>query len=918
MPRSATQSRRELAVFTPLGDDAMLLRSFRGHEELSRLFSFDLEMLSDREAIHAKRIVGRNVTFFSVGRQGKPRYFNGYVQCFAAGGRSVHGTTYRATVVPWLWFLTRTSDCRIFQFKTTPQIVEQIFTDLGFSDFEWRLKATYEPREYCVQYRETDFSFVSRLLEEEGIFYFFRHENGKHTLVLGDHNGAFHNDTHPQVALCLDRQQERQLTGWEHGGSFHCGRWAQDDYNFETPSVDLLCDAKTVAKVGDNVHYERYDYPGGFGGLARGRALTRVRMEEDEVGRDVVAGEGTYRSFRCGMKITVARHDVDPSEEGRTYVLTSVDHAASLDGEYVTGGASGELDYANQFTCIPAEVAYRPARATPRPTVGGPQTAVVVGPPGEEIYTDQYGRVKVQFHWDREGRRNENSSCWLRMSHTHAGKGWGEIDLPRVGEEVIVAFLEGNPDRPIIKGRVYNAGQMPPFALPGAKTRCGGKTQTYMGSGYNEMSKDDTLGAEQIRTNAQHNMDSNVNNCRTLAVGVDRSADIGNNQSSTIAVDGTLEVGNDATVTVGNDATYVVGNNIVITAGVAITLQCGASTIHMNRGGVITISGVFVTSAAAANQSIVAPLTQVVGSTMLLQAGITCFDLGIVTHVKGQETSVGAAKVHVGRGEILLQGGPLKLGEVGAPMAKLPDQPKVVGGSRLGGTGGGGGGGGGVGGASGTGGGGGSPASGTTSPGSTQQSESTPSGEPTPQSGSDSTTQDSPPQQTSPSDADPETDSPLPGPVPMPAPTPLPPSPSEGVFRQDRDLNPNCATDLDPHNGYYSHTFIFTTNPDGTLKDTYSWGNDGMGNDGCIPDPNERVPSRWYQNRPEDVSAATKAISSGVGTSRVGEPDMIPKIDRAFNELKDDPNSPSAHTNWFLINNCKSEATRLTEKASQH
>ena len=672
MLHHATQARRELAVFTPLGDDVLLLRRLEGHEEISRLFQYDLEMLSAQRAIDPRAIVGRNVTVLLARRGQRARHFNGFVSRFGAMAHSVHGTTYRATVLPWLWFLTRTTDCRIFQNKTSPQIIEQIFHDQGFSDFELKLKGQYAPREYCVQYRETDFAFVSRLMEEEGIFYFFRHENGKHVLVLADHKVAYFELADSAVELRHGRQLERQLTAWEHRHEFRPGRWAQTDYDFKKPRLNLMSQEETVVRLPGNQNYEMYDYPGCFEDRGRGRSLTRVRMEEEETPQEMVLGAGSYRSCTPGGTFTVRRHADDRAEEGREYVVASVEHRASVDGDYISGSGTGETEYDNRFTCIPATTTFRPSRTTPRPTVGGPQTAVVVGPAGEQIYTDEFGRVKVQFHWDREGKRDENSSCWLRVSQVHAGKGWGEMDLPRVGEEVVVAFLEGDPDRPIIKGRVYNQGQMPPFGLPDAKARCSGKTQTYQGSGYNEMSMDDTAGKEQVRVNAQHNMDSNVNNCKTLAVGVDRSGDVGNNQDLSIAVDGTLEVGNDCEVTVGNDATYIVGNNIEITAGVAITLKCGASTIHMNCGGVITFSGQFITSAAAANQSITAPLTQVVGSSVLLQAGLVCMDLGGVVHVKGGETSVSAGTISIKGGETLLQGAPLKLGEVGAPVIKIP------------------------------------------------------------------------------------------------------------------------------------------------------------------------------------------------------------------------------------------------------
>jgi type VI secretion system secreted protein VgrG len=677
MIQRATQITRPLALFTPLGPDKLLLRRLDGREEISRLFQYDLELLSDDEAIEPTKILGRKVTV-QIRRNGAaPRYFNGFVSQFVRLGRSELAVAYQARVVPWLWFLTRTADCRIFQNRTTPQIIEQIFRDLGFSEFDLTgLKGRYVPREYCVQYRETDFDFVSRLMEEEGISYFFRHENGRHTLVLADHPAAYFEIDDRHVGTGQGDGTTRhvdQLTEWEHGYQYCSGRYAQTDYNFRTPQRNLMSREPGIVRLPNNRALEIYDYPGRFGDADLSRERTRIRMEACEAEYDQVTGTATYGSFTPGGRFTVRRHP-SRAELGRSYVLTAVQHTASVNSTYLTGPKQDEIDFQVRFTCIPAEVPLRPASVTNKPTVHGPQTATVVGPRGEQIYTDEYGRVKVQFHWDREGQRDENSSCWLRVSQKHAGKGWGDMDLPRIGEEVIVGFLDGDPDRPIIKGRVYNGANEAPFPLPGGMTRSGGKSNTHQGSGYNEITLDDTDGQQQIRINAQHNMDTVIGNNQTEQVGVDRSTDIGNDDTLTIAVDGSLEIGNDCQVTVGNDATYVVGNDVVIRAGTAITLACGASTVHMNQAGVITISGTFVSSAARANHAIVAPLTQIVGSNMLLQAGLVVLDLGAVTHVKGGETAVSGARVKInGSGETLLMGMPLMLGEVGAPLAGLPE-----------------------------------------------------------------------------------------------------------------------------------------------------------------------------------------------------------------------------------------------------
>ena len=383
---------------------------------------------------------------------------------------------YRAEVVPWLWFLTRTSDCRIFQQKTAPEIIEQIFKDLGFSDFKAQLSGKHPKREYCVQYRETDFNFVSRLMEEEGIFYFFQHEKSKHTLVLADQKSAYVDCPEKQVDYPRDpgsRAIEDHLTAWEHRYEFRTGKWSQTDYNFEDhparsaplPAKLMMTNESTTVDLPDAKKYEFYDFPGTYAKKDEGDGYTKLRMEEEEVEYDVVHASSNCRTFFSGGKFKVRDH-VASSEKGKGYVITSLQHSAT---EGYESGDASDFKYHNNFTCIPDSVVFRPARTTPRPMIHGVQPAVVTGPPGEEIYPDKYGRVKVQFFWDREGKRDDKSSCWVRVSQDYAGKAWGTVTIPRIGQEVLVSFLEGDPDRPIITGRVYNADQTPPYPLPSKK-----------------------------------------------------------------------------------------------------------------------------------------------------------------------------------------------------------------------------------------------------------------------------------------------------------------------------------------------------------------------------------------------------------------------------------------------------------------
>ncbi|MFO0948996.1 MAG: type VI secretion system tip protein TssI/VgrG [Planctomycetota bacterium] len=520
-----TQTNRRLVLTTPLGTDALLLTSFRGEDRISRLFHFQLEMLSEQDAIDPASIVGQNVTVGIKLADGETqRYFNGFVSRFSAGGKTRGLRRYSAEIVPWLWFLTQTADCRIFQEKTVVEIVQQIFGDLGFTSFEiGEIKGSHPKREYCVQYRETDFNFVSRLLEQEGIFYFFRHEQGKHTLVLADQKQAH--------KWCAEKDVEQDYTAssipnvdrindWHHDFAFVPGKWAQTDYNFQkfpartskTPSSLLMTNETSVVKLKVKNDYEVYDYPGEYETTAEGKTYTKVRMEAEEATHDVVNGSSTCKTFNAGSKFNISKHD-SQNEVGKAYVLTAVRHDANEPADYMTGSSASPFEYANSFRCIPESVTFRPERITPKPAIYGTQTAVVTGPPGEEIFPDKYGRVKVQFFWDREGVRDEKTSCFVRCAQTSAGKNWGAMFIPRIGQEVVVTYLEGDPDRPLITGVVYNDDQMPPYALPAEKTKSTIKTNSSPGGdGFNEIRFEDKKGAEQIFVHAQRNMDLRVRN----------------------------------------------------------------------------------------------------------------------------------------------------------------------------------------------------------------------------------------------------------------------------------------------------------------------------------------------------------------------------------------------------------------------
>jgi len=538
-----TQEQRLMSIKSPLGKDALLLHSFSGHEGMSQLFHFSADFLSENHSISFKDIVGKQVTL-QIHHQGDDqRHWNGFVSRFACVGGDNRFSYYRAEIVPWAWFLTRTADCQIFQQKTIPEIIKKVFQDHGFQDFQDRTQGSYPQREYVVQYRETAFNFVSRLMEEYGIFYFFEHDQNTHKLIFAD-KPQVHKNCPVQYKVRFNYTpgatvlHEDVVDNWGAEQELRPGKYALTDYNFQTPNTSLMANVQTVAEIGGNTKYEIYDYPGIHTKKSEGDTTTKVRMEEEEALHHLVTGSGNCRSFASGYKFHLDEHS-RPDMNG-DFLLTEVTHSASVGDSYSGSGAGSQETYTNHFTCIPFAVPYRPQRVTPKPIVQGPQTAVVVGPAGEEIYPDKYGRVKVQFFWDRLGKKDENSSCWVRVSQPWAGKNWGSINIPRIGQEVIVEFLEGDPDRPIITGRVYNDDQMPPYTLPDHMTRTTFMSRSTKSGGsanYNELRFEDKKGNEQIFLNAEKDMDHRVEKDSREFIGNDRSLIVHVNQRELVEAD---------------------------------------------------------------------------------------------------------------------------------------------------------------------------------------------------------------------------------------------------------------------------------------------------------------------------------------------------------------------------------------------
>jgi type VI secretion system secreted protein VgrG len=639
---SATQRHRTIAVDTVLGEDVLLLQRMVGGESLGRLFEFHLDLLSTDADIDLEAALGTNVTVRYHQPKGGIRFFNGFVSEFRYVGERGNYAAYEMTLRPWLWFLTRTSDCRIFQKKTVPAIITDLFREHGFTDYEDALSGDYRQWEYCVQYRETDFDFVSRLMEQEGIYYFVKHENGKHLIVLADGYGA--HDIYPNYSEIPCVPSDRPIHA-EHISHFDVkkrvlpGVVALNDFNFEKPKADLKANGPKP-RPHAKADYEIYDYPGEFEERSDGEGYARKRIEELHSVYEVASGRGNAAGLAVGYLFNLTDH---PRRlQNREHLITDATYEMRSE-EFETGGGAvgpGEQHFLVNFSTIHSQEQFRPQRITAKPTLSGPQTAIVVGKAGEEIWTDEYGRVKVQFHWDRYGAKDENSSCWIRVSQDWAGKKWGSINIPRIGQEVIVDFLEGDPDRPIITGRVYNADAMPPYELPGEKTKSTLKSNSSKGGGgFNEIRFEDKKGEEQIFVHGEKNQDIRIKNNALEWIGNDRHLIVKRKQYEQVEgekhlivkagdggsgdqfekvegdkhqkvqgdhnqkVEGTLsiDVDVDKQETVGvkyaMDAGVEIhikgGTNVVIESNTTLTLKVGGNFININSGGIF-IQGTMV------------------------------------------------------------------------------------------------------------------------------------------------------------------------------------------------------------------------------------------------------------------------------------------------------------------------------------
>ena len=557
---------RTFTAHSPLGEQ-LEFRSMVGSEQISRLFEFRVRLISESSAISAKSLLGKDLTVeidltTEQGGGGK-RYLSGQVVQFTFIGRDGDFSSFIAVLRPKLWHATRRTDFKIFQHMKAPDIIKDVLGKYGFS-IEDKLTGQYREWVYMVQYDESDFNFVSRVMESEGIYYYFEHAMGSHTLVLADDIGSHSplpNGPSTIPYYSGDRaahvHDEDFIDGWTFAEDIASGKFAADDYDFEKPKA--LLDTKEAKPAGHpEDDREVYKWPGGYTDAGDGENYARISIEQQSAPREAVHGEGNARNIAPGYLFTFSKYP--RADQNKQYLIESAyyrfeENVRRSDGSGGAGnskraGTDSPTSYRIGFDALPKTTSYRSQRSTPKPHTTGPQTAVVTGPAGEEIYTDKYGRIKVQFHWDRYGTMDENSSCWIRVSQTWAGSNYGSMHIPRIGQEVIVDFLNGDPDYPIVTGRVYNAMQMPPWDLPANKTQSGIKTNSSKdgaaGAGMkngagdaNAIRFEDKKGEEQLWLHAQKDQLTEVENDETKWVGRDRDKTIDRDEFNTIHRDRT-------------------------------------------------------------------------------------------------------------------------------------------------------------------------------------------------------------------------------------------------------------------------------------------------------------------------------------------------------------------------------------------
>jgi type VI secretion system secreted protein VgrG len=545
------------------GPEVLLVTGVFGTEAISELYRFEIELASQDLQIDLEALIGQPGRL-TLGTADGNRYVHGVISRMEATGFGVRFARYRAVLVPAVWPLTLRCRSRIYEELPVPEILRQVLEADSIPSDRFRIEAAeaHPVREYCVQYRESDWNFVSRLMEEEGIFYFHRHDEEGAVLHVADGSPAFpeiEGETtipyrEPQFGVADRDQVWQSLLVTD----LRPGRAVLKDYDFRRPTLQL------IGAFGEGQGPEVYDYPGGFQENPLGATLATVRLQEARTGRLSMVGMGNVPCFRPGHRFTLENHP--RGEMNREYLILQVLHRGSQE-QAAQEETAGEIPtvYHNTFVCAPSEAPYRPPRHTPRPRVDGPQTARVVGPSEEEIHTDKHGRIRVEFHWNCHDGVNDQSSCWMRVSQTWAGAGWGALFLPRIGHEVVVQFLEGDPDRPLVTGSVYNGANPPPYNLPEEKTKSTIRSESSPGGGgFNELRFEDARGSEEIFLHGQKDWNTTICNDRTHAVGHDERMEVGNDRRRAVGRDEQINIERDRELNVGVNERETVGGNRVL------------------------------------------------------------------------------------------------------------------------------------------------------------------------------------------------------------------------------------------------------------------------------------------------------------------------------------------------------------------
>lgn len=645
-------------ITAPTVRQPLLLDSLQGEEALGRPFRYDVTVLCESRDLAYKSLLGEALCVkIELGRLGT-RYFHGRVASLTYSGIHRHFFAYRIVLRPWIWFLGQRGRCAIYQDKSVPDILAEVFRAAGFSDFERKLSESYAPLDYCVQYNETDLEFVTRLMEQAGLYYYVRHEAAKHTLVLCDTPNAL-----PDIGTAdyedsqtSERPVPQRVHSWSAEWSAKPGSVAFESFDFERPRTELLTRAKAPAghALDDG---EVYRYAGSYAENEQGTRLAQTQMQAYGAQFLTIGGSGDLIGLEAGRTFTLQRHPRESENGG--YLITAARYRLVN-----AGPRSGDEDRSPPFECdfegIEKTTRFRLDPVTPAPLVAGPQTAIVVGKKGEEVWTDKYGRVRLQFHWDRDGKQDEKSSCWVRVAQTWAGAQWGGIMLPRIGQEVIVDFLNGDPDQPIVTGRVYNGDNMPPYSLPTKATQSGVKSRSSKGGGgFNELRFEDAKDKEEVFLQAQKDLNVKVLNDTSVTVAKKETRETGEDRSVEVKGEDGLKVGKGLTITVGADAKLSAdktvdidgGGNVTVNSGgklllegsSEVTLKCGQASITLKPSGQIDIKGMAITVNGSTNVTVKSSGQLALQGTQAAVKGTAVLDLQAsgMASLKGALTKIG-------------------------------------------------------------------------------------------------------------------------------------------------------------------------------------------------------------------------------------------------------------------------------------